>query len=103
MAHRRRSSSRHFGKTLFASPSHAIMPLIMTPHASIDTVIFDVGGVLVELTGVQQMLNWCGGRLTEAELWPLWLASPAVRAFEAGRCDAATFGSEVVREFALSV
>jgi putative hydrolase of the HAD superfamily len=75
----------------------------MTYHASIDTVIFDVGGVLVELSGVQQMLAWCRGRLSEAELWPLWLASPAVRAFESGRCDAATFGAEVVREFGLNV
>jgi HAD superfamily hydrolase (TIGR01509 family) len=72
-------------------------------NSFIDTLIFDVGGVLVELTGVQQMLDWCGGRLSEAELWPLWLSSPGVRAFEAGRTSAEEFGEEVVREFDLCV
>lgn len=70
---------------------------------SIDTLIFDVGGVLVELTGVQQMLDWCGRPLTEAELWARWLSSPGVRAFEAGRCSAEAFGAVVVREFELCV
>lgn len=75
----------------------------MADPSMIDVLIFDVGGVLVELTGVQQMLDWCSGRLSEADLWRLWLASPAVREFEAGRCDAATFGADVVREFSLCV
>ena len=73
------------------------------PDNSIDTLIFDIGGVLVELTGVQQMLDWCGGGLTEAELWPRWLSSPGVRAFEAGRSSAEEFGTEMVREFELCV
>lgn len=69
----------------------------------LDTIVFDLGGVLVELRGVSQMLEWCGGSLSEAELWRRWLTSPGVRRFESGQCDAAAFASTVVQEFALAV
>ena len=69
----------------------------------IETIVFDLGGVLVELSGVEQMLAWCGGTLSEAELWRRWLASPCVRAFESGQSDSAAFARLVVQEFALAV
>jgi HAD superfamily hydrolase (TIGR01509 family) len=42
-------------------------------------------------------------RWTPAELWRAWLHSPAVRAFETGRCDADTFATELVAELELGV
>ncbi len=72
-------------------------------NAQIDTIVFDIGGVLVELSGVAQMLDWCGGTLSEEELWRRWLASPGVRRFESGRSNAAEFASAVRQEFALRV
>ena len=66
-------------------------------------VLFDVGGVLVELSGVSTVLGWVADRWTPAELWRRWLHSPAVRAFETGRCDAETFASELVNELELGV
>ena len=66
-------------------------------------VLFDVGGVLVELNGVATVLGWVADRWTPVELWRKWLHSPAVRAFETGRCDARTFASDLVNELELGV
>jgi glucose-1-phosphatase len=74
----------------------------MTP-ARIDTILFDLGGVLIELAGVQQMLAWSPGVADTAELWRRWLHSPAVRRFETGGCDRDAFAAEIVAEFRLPV
>ena len=71
--------------------------------APVRVVLFDVGGVLVQLSGVATVLGWVADRWTPAELWHRWLHSPAVRAFETGRCDAETFASELVTELELGV
>ena len=75
----------------------------MTVPARIDTILFDLGGVLIELAGVEQMLAWAPRLGTTAELWRRWLHSPAVRRFETGQTSQATFAAEVVDEFALPV
>ena len=65
---------------------------------TIQVILFDVGGVLVQLTGVPMMLEWLGGRHTLEELWSIWLHSPSVRAFETGQIDAPTFAQRLVGE-----
>ncbi|MBK7792075.1 MAG: hypothetical protein IPJ62_05835 [Betaproteobacteria bacterium] len=52
--------------------------------APFDAILFDLGGVLIELAGVERMLSWCPGVATTDELWRLWLHSPAVRRCETG-------------------
>ncbi|HKS54461.1 MAG TPA: HAD-IA family hydrolase [Steroidobacteraceae bacterium] len=69
----------------------------------IRVVLFDVGGVLVQLTGVATVLGWVADRWTPAQLWHRWLHSPAVRAFETGRTDADTFAADLVAELELGV
>jgi len=66
-------------------------------------VLFDVGGVLVELGGIQPMLGWMRNRTDAEGLWRAWLHSAAVREFERGRLDIETFAQRVVDEFALTV
>ena len=66
----------------------------------IEVILFDLGGVLVELSGVGTMMQW--SRLDETEIWHRWLHSEAVRKFESGKSTAAEFCQEVVREFELS-
>ena len=65
-------------------------------------ILFDVGGVLVELTGVDQMMAWTGNRHSVEELWRLWLESPTVRDFESGRIETIPFSQRLVEEFELS-
>jgi glucose-1-phosphatase len=69
----------------------------------IRVVLFDLGGVLVELSGVPAMLSWMNNRVSPEELWRMWLTSPAVRAFETGRTPPETFAEELIAEMALPV
>ena len=69
----------------------------------IRVVIFDVGGVLIELTGVATFRSWTGGRLTTEEIWRRWLTSPAVRDFETGKIDPDLFADRLINEFALPI
>jgi HAD superfamily hydrolase (TIGR01509 family) len=66
-------------------------------------VLFDVGGVLVELSGVATLLDWLDHRITAQELWSLWLHSPAVRAFETGRIDDRQFAAGILAELRLDI
>jgi putative hydrolase of the HAD superfamily len=71
--------------------------------ARIRCVVFDVGGVLVEVGGVAPMLRWMPNPTDVEGLWRAWLHSAAVRDFERGRIDAQAFGERLVAEFELSV
>ena len=66
-------------------------------------ILFDLGGVLVELTGVPAMLNWLPDKITEDELWEMWLTSDAVRKFETGKCEPNEFAEDIITEMKLSV
>lgn len=71
--------------------------------AEIDAVLFDVGGVLVELGGLESFRAWAGRALSDHEIWGLWLGSPAVRAFERGRIGAGEFARLAIDELSLTV
>jgi glucose-1-phosphatase len=75
------------------------------PRAATDTrvLLFDVGGVLVQLSGVKTMLEWMGAEATSDKMWKMWLESKPVREFERGRIDAQEFAQGVTAEFQLPV
>ncbi len=77
----------------------APMPL-STP---IRIILFDLGGVLVELTGVSMLLAWIGNRLTPEKLWRMWLSSTVVRAFETGNIGPDTFADRLIADLGLPV
>ncbi|MGH1504896.1 MAG: HAD family hydrolase [Acidimicrobiales bacterium] len=68
---------------------------------TIDAVMFDMGGVLVELGPLTDLIG--DAPLDADEFWQRWLTSRAVRDFERGRVDAATFAAAVVDDLGLSV
>jgi glucose-1-phosphatase len=70
---------------------------------AVDAILFDLGGVLIELVGVEQMLAWSPQLADTGELWRRWLASPAVRRFETGGSGHEEFAAAVVAEFGLTV
>jgi FMN phosphatase YigB (HAD superfamily) len=66
-------------------------------------VLFDIGGVLVELTGTPMLLSWADNSLSPDNVWVRWLTSPTVRAFETGGIDPTEFSTRLVREMQLSI
>jgi putative hydrolase of the HAD superfamily len=69
----------------------------------IQVVLFDLGGVLVELKGVPTMQAWLNHRVSLEELFGLWLSSPVVRRFETGHATPAEFAEQIIRELSLPV
>lgn len=68
-------------------------------------VLFDIGGVLVELTGTHMLLSWMSGDrdLSPEDVWVKWLTSPTVRAFETGKIGPGEFSTRLVCEMELSI
>jgi putative hydrolase of the HAD superfamily len=69
----------------------------------IHVILFDLGGVLVELTGAPKLLSLIGDRLPSEDLWAQWLASPVVRAFETGRIAPDQFAARLIQELKLPI
>ncbi|MFZ5562981.1 MAG: HAD family hydrolase [Thermodesulfobacteriota bacterium] len=69
----------------------------------VTTIVFDLGGVLFELSGIHRICHWTGGRLAPEQLMERWLASPSVRAFERGKIGFPEFRSALKRELELAV
>jgi len=68
----------------------------------VDLVLFDLGGVLIEVTGVRAMLDLTGIE-TEEDLWRRWLTCRWVRRFESGGCSATEFAAGVVADWQLEL
>jgi putative hydrolase of the HAD superfamily len=72
------------------------------PRRDIDFVLFDLGGVLIELGGIA-MLQELAGIASDEEVWARWLACPWVRKFEKGKCSATELSVGVVSEWHLDI
>lgn len=66
-------------------------------------ILFDVGGVLIELSGIPMFLRWVENRITVEQMYTFWLTSPIVRAFETGKIGADLFGEQLIAELRLPV
>jgi putative hydrolase of the HAD superfamily len=74
---------------------------VATEHP-IDIVLFDLGGVLLEVGGVAPMRE-LSGIDTDEELWARWLSCRWVQQLEAGQCTPDEFAAGVVADWDLSV
>jgi FMN phosphatase YigB (HAD superfamily) len=68
-----------------------------------EVILFDLGGVLVELIGVPIMLQWSDHSLDDDSLWHAWLHSGSVRAFESGKIGPQQFADSLIEEMELQV
>jgi glucose-1-phosphatase len=68
----------------------------------IDLVLFDLGGVLIDVPGVHAMLELTG-MASEDDLWRRWLTCQWVRRFESGGCSEAEFADGVVTDWQLEL
>jgi len=76
--------------------------MISQPNG-IRVVLFDMGGVLVELSGLPKMLTWLKDRATAEQVYTMWLTSPNVRAFETGKMQPEVFAEQIISEMNLPV
>jgi len=65
----------------------------------IQAVLFDMGGVIVQLDSLENVLG--PSALTPEEIWNAWILSPAVQLFERGRCTVEHFAATIVDELSL--
>ena len=82
--------------------SAAFFTTLQTPHR-FDALLFDFGGVLIDYASGPRLLEWLNYSISPETLWRRWLLSPAVRAFESGKCSPEQFAADVVAEFSLPV
>ena len=68
---------------------------------AIEIVLFDLGGVLIELSTLQSMGRFFAG-LSDDEVWRRWLACPWVRRFERGHCGPEDFARGMVETWSMS-
>ena len=71
--------------------------------ADITHLLFDLGGVVVELRGTPLRNAWSGSDVTDEQLWEQWLTSHAPREFESGKIDKNTFATMIVDELSLTI
>ena len=70
--------------------------------AAIEIVLFDLGGVLIELGGMKEMASF-SGEDSEDELWRRWLSCPWVRRFERGLCHSEAFAEGMIESWSMNV
>lgn len=73
------------------------MPIV---RQSPEVVLFDLGGVLIQLSGAT-WIQELSGIDTEEEIWRRWLSCPWVRSFESGCCSPDEFAVGIVQEWGL--
>ena len=66
-------------------------------------ILLDLGGVLVEFTGIDPLIELCNGSLTPEQARRFWLESPWIRKLDIGQCDPQEFAKGIVSELGLSV
>jgi HAD superfamily hydrolase (TIGR01509 family) len=69
--------------------------------SKISWVLFDLGGVLVEIGGVVETIRQGRGGNSEEDPWEAWLRSPAVFNWETGRTSNEEFARDIIAELQL--
>ncbi len=68
-----------------------------------EVLMFDLGGVLVEFTGIDPLINLSQRRLTREDARRFWLESPWIQEFETGRCSPQECASGIIADLNLSM
>jgi len=76
--------------------------LVVMYDPDVEFVLFDLGGVLIELGGVAS-LQELSEAVSDEAMWYRWLTSPWVRRFEKGECSESEFSTGFVEEWQLDM
>ncbi|MEO8070854.1 MAG: HAD family phosphatase [Acidobacteriota bacterium] len=85
--------------------SHELMSATKTtmPVAVPELLLFDLGGVLVDFSGIRDLPRFMRRQKSTAEVRRAWIDCRIVRAFEAGALTPARFAERFVEEWELSL
>ena len=64
---------------------------------NITTVLFDLGGVLIELGSLSEMM--ATSPHSDEDIWKGWTRSHSVRCYESGACPSDEFAANMVVDF----
>ncbi len=68
----------------------------------IEVLLFDVGGILIELGGIE-LWKKLTGQTDDAEMWRRWLDCQVVKDFESGRSTSDDFARDMVNKYDLQI
>ena len=66
-------------------------------------LVFDLGGVIVELRGLPIQPQWIAGDESVESTWEKWLTSDVPKAFESGLINLDEFSERIVTELSMTV
>lgn len=69
----------------------------------ISAVLFDVGGVLIELNGLPSIAKLLDSNQSLDDIYQYWMAAPSVIGHETGQLSTDEFANEVVKDLKLSI
>ena len=75
----------------------------MENASSIDVLLFDLGGVLIDFAGFSELGRILPGGEDRAEVRMRWIGSPSVQQFERGDITPLQFARGVIRELELDL
>lgn len=75
----------------------------MIDGVEFDVLLFDLGGVLVEFSGFDELTQLVPGAPDREEIRNRWIASDTVRRFERGEIEPQRFADGVIRELGLDL
>jgi putative hydrolase of the HAD superfamily len=76
---------------------------IMINKDRITTILFDLGGVLIQLHGTPFKPSWLSYNKFDMNVWSYWKSSAAVTRFETGQIDGRQFARQFIDEAGLQV
>lgn len=68
-----------------------------------DLLLFDLGGVIVELVEIPEFLSWIGWEKEEEAFWAKWVSSHISRDYESGKLNTDEFIHKIITDFELTV
>jgi hypothetical protein len=68
---------------------------------NLSTLLFDLGGVLIELGPIDEMMATSSQNTDE--IWRNWIQCSAVRDFESGQSSPVRFSEQMVSEFRMAI
>ena len=69
----------------------------------IEMLLFDLGGVLVEFTGIEPLIALTQGKLNREEARLFWLESPWLARYETGNCNELEFAAGTIADLRINM